>query len=241
MGIRELVKPPASDLESYRAPMNYEPAGKTVEIFFYGGEKAPLIFAEYPADELRDGDPQPLHYRCAKAADGIFYLTYISEGTRVAYVLNTVENLAVRAVTDHALKSAFSFGAMGAMGAMDARRAPGGMAFTDDLAGNTVVWSMGSGDTSSFEVSYGRGTVSVSLPRLRGGSAGYTASDFTAVRTGGETYLQNAVVVSPKGTVCVSMLSDFRSVTCVGSIFGNSGDGGVKYRLFGGYGRVTGV
>jgi hypothetical protein len=236
MVIRKLVKPPASDIESYAAPMNYELAGKAVDIRFDGGERVSLAFAEYPARELRkDGDPQTLHYRCVKAAAGVFYIACTTEETHAAYILDTDEGLAARIVTDRALKSSFSFGSIGA------ESAAARLAFTDDLDGNAVVWNLGSDDTSSFEALYGGGGVSVSLPRLRGGNGVYSVSDFKAVKTGDGMYLQNAVVTTPSGAVCVNMLSDFRRVTCAGSIFGVSEAGGVKHKLFGGYGRVLSV
>jgi hypothetical protein len=213
--------------------MNYELAGKTVEIRFDGGEKVSLAFAEYPAREVRkNGDPQALYYRCAKISSGIYYLTHISEGTLGVYVLNTAENLAARIVTDDALKSSFSFGAIGAEGAS------GRPAFTNDLDGNTVVWHPGGG-APPFKTLYGGGTASVERTGTRGGEAEYSVSDFAAVKIGGGTYLQNAVVTTPTGAVCVNMLSDFHSVTCVGSVYGVSEADGVKYKSFGGYGRVT--
>jgi hypothetical protein len=221
MSLKELVKIPLCDVESWRMPFNFELAGKSLDIAFDGGETVKLTFAAFPEKKLFIGDiAQGLAYDCVKADDHVLFVSYELKESLVAYAIDTAKELVTRVYTGEHLKSSFSFGAYG-----DGADKQG---FTDDLDGNTIVWSLGKQENLVLKTVYGGGTAAV---------GDYAVSDFKAVKISDNTYLQNAIVTAASGDKSVNLLANFWNLTCVGSVFGVSTVKGVTYKLFGGHGR----
>jgi hypothetical protein len=230
MGIRELIAPPASDLGSYQAPMNYELAGKTIDIKFEDGGTASFEFAEYPVREVGvDGSAQKLPYCCAKVADTVFLLQYLVRDVYVALALDTETQTATRVIADSKLQITRSVGAIGSGGSAEKHTtAPG-------LKG-TITWTFGKKPSSVFKVVYGGEGVAITSDGTAGELA---ATDFAAVRVTDTVYLQTAIVTAGGHKNVAVLLSNFNNLTSVGGIFRVAPGEGAVHTPIGGYGRFT--
>jgi hypothetical protein len=228
MGIRELIAPPASDLGSYQAPMNYEFAGETLDIHFDGGGTASFAFADFPARDVSvDGSVQKLPYRCVKIADTVFLLTYLVRDTCVAVALERETNSATRVTVDGSLRITHVCGAIGA--------GAGTHSPALSLSG-TITWTFGKKASSVFKAVYGDDTVAIASAGIPDALA---VSDFSAVRITDAVFLQTATVTAKGRKSAVVLLSNFYNATSVGGVFRVTADEGPVFTPLGGYGRFA--
>ncbi|MDR1590175.1 MAG: hypothetical protein LBS51_08305 [Oscillospiraceae bacterium] len=230
MGIRELIAPPASDLSSYQAPMNYEFAGKTLELHFDGGGTATFAFTDFPSCGVSvDGSLQKLPYHCVKVADTVFFLTYLVRDAYVAITLDSGTGSATRVTVDGGLRIAHVFGAIGS-GANAGTHAP-----AHGLTG-VVTWTFGKKASSVFTVAYGDDTAAITSAGIPDALA---VSDFSAVRITDAIILQTAIVTAGGRKNAVVLLSNFYNATSAGGVFRVTADEGAVCTPLGGYGRFA--
>ena len=229
MLMRKYASIPASDIESYKAVMCFEMAGKDLTLKMDSGATLSLKFDAFPSKKLFAGGSETgIPYDCAKISDQVIFITYQLQEALIAYVLDMEKGLATRIFTGADNKSLINFGTAG--------DAPDAQAFTDDMGGNKVRWLLGKEDASAFLADYTADGLNITRPFAEGAPA-IAASDFKAVKITKEVYLQNFTAQTEGETLNVNLVSNFESITCVGSIYSISATQGAKLKLFAGYGR----
>ena len=221
MDLRCFSSDMSGDLYRYAAPESFEILGKEFPVVFDGGER---VLLKLPAADASNADAER-GVRCAKIADNVWLVAFGNSELPAAYVLDLGAGLVTRAVMSSNGGFALSFGAIENAG--DARHA-----VTDELAGNTVEWTFGVGESSVIRVSYGDSAVELTRPRAPDAQK-LTATSFRAVKITETIYLQTVVVADGKANVC--LLSDFSRVLCIGCVFGLDN----AVRMIAGYGVVT--
>lgn len=234
MDMRKYMDFAASDIESNKAAMSFELAGKKLEFTMDGGENVSLSFASFPArDVFAGGSAEGIPYDCVKIGAQVFYLSYLLPEARAGYVLDLDTGLITRVLTDVAGDTAITFGAAGGT---EKRHA-----FTGEMSGNTIQWTLGKQPSSVFKAVYGAEGAAVARPGTAEAPA-IDVSDFQAVRINENIILQSAAVRAGGVSCHVNMVSNFWNVTSVGDIYAGHapGGGGARIRRFAGYGRYEG-
>ena len=231
MDMRVFAKSPATDIETYKASMCYELAGKDFDFSMDGGEKLSLSFAAFPSREVRiGGSERGLEYYCGKISAKVLFISCAMKEACASYVLDLDSGLITRALTDMSGKTDVAFGAAGS-----AKERHG---FTGDIDGNTVHWSLGPMDESTFKAVYDSGNVAVTRPRT-GDAPVSGPSAYLAVKITKNIFFQNAALQVDGELKVVSLLTSFWNQTCVGSIYEISAGKGAGCRLISGYGRFV--
>jgi len=231
MDMRKYMKPPEADIESNKAVMSFELSGKKFSFTMDGGSSLSLTFAPYPTRELFIGDSaRGIPYECAKIGEQVFYFSYLLPESSAGYVLDTDTGLITRVITDASGRTDVTFGSVG--------KSENRHAFTDELNGFTVLWTLGKLPVSIFETTYADNQVSIARPIATDAEA-LSASDFRAVRINEKIILQIATVHKGSDAYHINFVSNFWNITCVGSLCRFSAQG-AGYKHFAGYGRVLG-
>ena len=229
MDMRDFTRFTGSDIERNKAPMCFELAGKKLDLAMDDGAAVSLAFAAFPAAEVfADGSESGLRYDCAKIGDRVYYISYLLPEACIGYVLDMDSNLVTRVAADRAGKAVVTFGAVG--------DTAGRHAFTKEMEGNTLQWTLGKTGASLFRLAYAGDSVTVTRPDAAEAPA-LTLSSFCAVRINENIILQVAAVQCEGAVYSVSFVSNFWNITCAGSIYGGSVSQPAGCRLFAGYGR----
>ena len=145
-------------------------------------------------------------YECSKVRDALYLLI----GQGAAYAIDT-ELSAVTRVSAEKNGTAIS---MGVFGDGSKRHE-----LTQDMDGNTVMWSCGAKSEFSVTARYSGGGVSLSRTLEL---AELSASEFAVVSLGGCCYIQCALVRGYDEPLTVVLISDFTSNLCVGAVLGGA-------------------
>ena len=231
MDMRIYAKTPIADIETYKAVMCYELAGKTLKYTMDGGEKLSLSFAAFPTKEVQvNGSERGLIYDCMKSSPHVLFISYVMKEACAVYVLDMDAGLITRIVSDEKGRSSISFGASG-----DGKERH---AYTQDMNENIVDWFLGPDDASVFRIEYSDEGVSVTRPRA-GNVPALEIQGFQAVKITKNIYLQNTAVQFEGRTITATMVANHWNLTCVGSVYGASAGKEIELRRYAGYGRFA--
>jgi hypothetical protein len=209
--------------------MNYEFAGKTLDIHFDGVGTASYAFTDFPARDVSvDGSLQKLPYHCAKIADTVYLLTYLVRDVCVAIALDSGTASATRVTVDGQLRITHACGATNP-------GAAGTHAPAHRLSG-TITWTFGKKPASVFKAAYENDTVAIASAGIAGA---LDVSDFSAFRITDTIFLQTAIVTANGRKNAVILLSNFDNVTSAGGVFQVTADEGAVCTPLGGYGRFA--
>ena len=229
MDMRNYVRKISSDLESYKAPMSFELAGQTLAFMMDGGRTVSLRFAAFPVQEIYvDGSQRGIRYGCSKIGAQVFYFSYVLPEACFGYILDIDSGLITRVTIDKSGQTTVTFGAAG--------KTKKRHAFTEEMSGNTLQWTLGRQTTSIFKVAYGDNDVQLTRPRADDAPALHVSA-FEAVRINENIILQIAAINANDSIYHVIFVSNFRNITCVGNIYDFSATRGISFRSFAGYGR----
>ena len=212
MDMRIFAPAPDEDIFSYGPPENFELHGKSFSAEFDSGERVNL---EFPAS---NGS------QCMKIKDAIWLVVTKPPQPAAVFVVDLEASMVTRAVASTAGGFELSFGVLdGASGNLHK--------LTDDLAGNTVEWTLGMNKASLFEVFYRAQDAVLTCPLLPD-IPSLCAEHLRVAKITDTVYLQTAVITGGQAPVPVCMLSDFHRVLCVGCAIMSDG----AARLIGGHG-----
>jgi|GEM_PF-410537 len=222
----------ATDIESNAAPMSFELAGKKLKFTMDGDEGLELSFDAFPNREVyAGGGASGIRYHCVKIGARVYYLSYALPEACVGYVLDMEAGLITRVVTNVSGDTVFTFGSDDRTKKLHA--------FTDEMAGNTVLWTLGKKAESVFKTSYTENGAEITTPGAPDQQA-LRAADFKAVRINENIILQTASVQTGDTKRQIIFVSNFWNVTCVGSIYTAQPGRSAVCRIFAGYGRYEG-
>ena len=231
MDMRYYMGYTGSDVERYQAPMCFELAGSKLDFTMDGGETVSLRFAAFPSAEVFvGGSERGLRYSCAKIGDRVFYVSYLLPEACAGYVLDMDAYLVTRVITDRQGQSAICFGTGGKV---EERHA-----FTKEMNGNTLQWTLGETEASAFRLAYADNALRLTRPNAEDAPA-LEVSAFEAVRINENVILQVLSVQTEGVAYYVHLVSNFWNITCVGSIYGGSQAQTAVYKQFAGYGRYV--
>ena len=218
MDLREFGSGTGEDIFLYAAPESFELRGKELCVEFDGGERTTLIFS---ADESESSSGKQ---HCTKIGDAIWLVAQVRLGIFIAYVLDLGTGLATRATRSTDGGFEMSFGALD--GATGQRHA-----YTDDLEGNTVEWTLGMHESSVIRMSYKDNSIELTRP-YSPDLPTPSISSFRVVKITDTIYLKTAAIMYDNEEKFVCLLCDFHRVLCVGSVFDTKGN----VRMIGGHG-----